>query len=377
MGSKLDKITIEGFKSIRSLTDFKLEDLNIFIGGNGAGKSNFIDMFRMLRAMMELSLPEFKSSNLSTYIEMGGGIDDFLFNGPKVTSELRVELMFGSNGYKFSIAPTADENFLITREARFYSGGSSGWWTMGGGYKTPYLLKEKDEQGAAGRKSVAWYVYQAIDSWRIYHFHDTSKNAPMRRSEIIQDNEYFRFDGANIAPFLMRLREENKSVYSEIVETIRTVTPFFQDFLLKNRKRGEKETVNLSWRQKGSDYPLQPYHFSDGTLRFICLATALLQPNPPSTMIIDEPELGLHPYAITVLAELMQAASKRTQLIVSTQSPSLVDHFEPNDVVVVNRKQGASTFSRLDPDNLKDWLDEYSLGDLWRKNIVAGGPDHE
>jgi len=373
MGSKLDKITIEGFKSIRSIKDFKLKNLNILIGGNGAGKSNFIDMFRMLRAMMELSLPEPKSSNLSTYFEMGGGIDDFLFNGPKVTSELKVQLEFGRNKYKFTIAPTADENFLITEEKNYFAS----WWDICTHSHIPGLLADKDKLGAAGGKSVSWHVYNAIDSWRIYHFHDTSKNAPVRRSEIIQDNEYFRFDGSNIAPFLLGLREEEKGAYTEIVETIRTVTPFFQDFLLKPRKRGEKETVNLSWRQKGSDYPLQPYHFSDGTLRFICLATALLQPDPPSTLIIDEPELGLHPYAITVLAELMHAASKRTQLIVSTQSPALVDHFEPNDVVVVNRKQGASTFSRLNPEDFKDWLDEYSLGDLWRKNIVAGGPNHE
>lgn len=377
MGSKLDTISIEGFKSIQSLKDFKLKNLNILIGGNGAGKSNFIDMFRMLRAMMELSQPETKAANLGAYFTAGGGIDDFLFNGPKETPELRVELTFGKNKYRFAIARTADESFLITNEARYFTGGNAGWWDICTHSQIPGLLKDKDKPGASGGKSISWHVYNSIDSWRIYHFHDTSKNAPVRSSEIIEDNEYFRFDGANIAPFLLSLREENSPAYSEIVETIRTVTPFFQDFILKPRKRGEKETVNLSWRQKGSDYPLQPYHFSDGTLRFICLATALLQPDPPSTMIIDEPELGLHPYAITVLAELMHAASTRTQLIVSTQSPALVDHFEPEDVIVVNRKHGASTFARLNEDDLKGWLDEYSLGDLWRKNIVTGGPDHE
>lgn len=377
MGSKLDKLSIEGFKSIQSLKDFELKDLNILIGGNGAGKSNFIDLFRMLRAMMELSQPETKAANLSAYFDLGGGIDDFLFNGPKETPELNVELTFGMNKYRFAIARTVDESFLITKEERYYTGGSSGWWDICTHSQVPGLLKDADRSGATGRKSVSWYVYKAIDSWRIYHFHDTSKNAPVRSSEIVEDNEYFRFDGANIAPFLLRLRDEKQKTYTEIVETIRTVTPFFQDFLLKAKKRGNKETVNLSWKQKGSDYPLQPYHFSDGTLRFICLATALLQPEPPSTMIIDEPELGLHPYAITVLAELMQSASEKTQLIVSTQSPALIDHFAPDDVVVVNRKKGASTFSRLNPEDLKDWLEDYSLGDLWRRNIVTGGPANE
>jgi len=192
--------------------------------------------------------------------------------------------------------------------------------------------------------------------------------------ETIDDSEYLRFDAANIAPFLYDLKNNEQKVYEQIVDSIRLVTPFFNDFILKPNKN---EKVRLRWRQKGSDYPLKPYHLSDGTLRFICLTTALLQPRPPSTIIIDEPELGLHPYAIEVLAELIQATSKRTQLIISTQSPALVDYFEPEDIVVVNRKNGASVFERLNRGELASWLEDYSLGDLWRKNIVTGGPAHE
>lgn len=155
------------------------------------------------------------------------------------------------------------------------------------------------------------------------------------------------------------------------------VAPFFDDFILEIIKKGEKDTVKLSWKQKASDYPMQPYHFSDGTIRFICLATTLLQPNPPSTVVIDEPELGLHPYAIEILAELIQSAAKKTQLIISTQSPALIDCFSPNDIIVVNRKNGASIFERLDTDTLTSWLEDYSLGELWRKNVVTGGPVRE
>jgi predicted ATPase len=135
--------------------------------------------------------------------------------------------------------------------------------------------------------------------------------------------------------------------------------------------------VNLSWKQKGSDYPMQPYHFSDGTIRFICLATALLQPELPATIVIDEPELGLHPYAIEILAELIQATSQKTQLIISTQSAALVDCFKPENIIVVNRNDGASVFARLQPDKLDSWLEDYSLGELWRKNVLTGGPAHE
>lgn len=371
MTQSLDKITIKGFKSIRALEDFELSNLNVLIGGNGAGKSNFIDFFRMLRAMLELPLPGIASASLKTYIADSGGSDDFLFNGPKVTKQIEVVTRFGKNGYRFKLSPTANETFIIIDEASYYEGGNSGWWEMGSGQTTPELLKEKDKKGTIGKHSIAYFIYTAISSWKIYHFHDTSKLAPMRRYETIDDSDYLRFDASNIAPFLYNLK---KDVYKQIVDTIRLVTPFFDDFILKPNKN---EKVGLLWRQKGSDYPLKPHHLSDGTLRFICLTTALLQPNPPSTIIIDEPELGLHPYAIEILAELIQSTSKKTQLIVSTQSPALVDYFKQEDIIIVNRKKGESVFERLNKHELSSWLKDYSLGDLWRKNIITGGPAHE
>jgi predicted ATPase len=374
MAQSLDKITIRGFKSIRLLEDFELSNLNVLIGGNGAGKSNFIDFFRMLRAMMELPLPGLASASLKTYIADGGGSDDFLFNGPKATEQIEVETRFGPNGYRFKLAPTTDATFIINDEERYYEYGSSGWWDMGSGQTMPELLRDKDRMGAAGGRNVASYVYNSISSWKIYHFHDTSKVAPMRRFETIDDSDYLRFDAANIAPFLYDLKNNERNVYKNIVNTIHLVAPFFDNFILKPNKN---EKVRLRWKQKGSDYPLKPHHLSDGTLRFICLTTALLQPDPPSTIIIDEPELGLHPYAIEILAELMQSTSKKTQLIVSTQSPALVDYFEPENIIVVNRIKGASVFQRLNKRELSSWLEDYSLGDLWRKNIVTGGPTHE
>ena len=318
-------------------------------------------------------MPNLTNSSLQAYVEDGGRSSDFLFRGPKVTHQIEAELHFGENGYRFKLAPTADEDFLINDEARYYEGDRSGWWELGGGYTTPKLLKDKDKPGASGSRSVSAYVYDAIAAWKIYHFHDTSRSSGMRRLESVDDDEYLRFDASNIAPFLYYLRENEEDSYKEIVNTIRLVAPFFQDFILRPRK----EKVRLQWRQKGSDYPLKPFHLSDGTIRFICLTTALLQPKPPSTILIDEPELGLHPYALDVLAELIQASAKRTQLIVSTQSAPLVDSFSPEDVIVVERMDGGSSFKRLSEKYLSDWLQDYSLGDLWRKNIVGGGPANE
>jgi len=374
MADSLDRLTIKGFKSIKQLEDFELKKLNILIGGNGAGKSNLIDFFRMLRAMMELPLPGLGRSSLTSFIADGGGSDDFLYNGPKVTAQIEIETLFGDNGYRFKLAPTVNETFLINDEARYYALGNAGWWDLGSGHAAPFLLSERNQKGVAGKRNVASYVYESISSWKIYHFHDTSKLAPMRRFESVDDNEYLRFDAANIAPFLLRLKEDEPDSYRKIIETIQLAAPFFDDLVLNPNKQ---EKVRLQWRQKGSDYPLKPHHLSDGTIRFICLATALLQPFPPSTIIIDEPELGLHPFALDVLAGLFKDAAERTQLIVSTQSASLLNHFEPEDIVVVDREQGASRFRRLEKESLTEWLCDYALGELWQKNVFDGGPAHE
>jgi len=368
MSNALDKLTIKGFKSIESLDDFELTNLNILIGGNGAGKTNFIDFFRLLHEMID--------GNLNDYIHKSGGISDLLFNGRKVTEKLKFITRFGIRGYRFSIVPGAKEDFSIAKEARYYKGGSSGWWELGdsadGTSRLAREVKDKTPDCKYGKP-----VYDAVTSWQIYHFHDTSKNAPMRHYEIVQDNRKLRFNGANIAPYLLRLKNKYSDLYKEITEAIRLVTPFFDEFILEAEEFGQKQKVNLSWRQKGTDYPMQPYHLSDGSIRFICLVTALLQPHPPAAIIIDEPELGLHPFAINVLAELVQSAAKKTQLIIATQSPAFIDNFSIENIIVVNRKQGASTFKRLEEKDFNVWLENYSVGELWSKNVISGGAVHE
>ena len=366
MTSSLDTLTIRGFKSIKEVIDFELKELNVIIGGNGAGKSNLISFFRMLRALID--------GNLSRYVKDNGGAGDILFNGRKVTATMEFEMRFGSRGFRFKLAPTPGNAFAIEDEARYYS--PSGWWLLGDSEDTSSLMvkevvmKQKDAPYSKP-------VYDAISSWQIYHFHDTSSTAAMRNYEIVQDSKVLRSDAANIAPFLLKLKQKHPKEYQDILNAIRLVAPFFENFILEPQESGAKKEVNLSWTQKGSDYPMQPYHLSDGSIRFICLATALLQPNPPATIIIDEPELGLHPAAIAILAELIQVAAKQTQVIVATQSPALIDQFGIEDIVVVNRENGASTFKRLKEQDFTEWLKSYSVGELWTKNVIAGGAVYE
>lgn len=360
---RLDAITIKGFKSIRALENFALRRRNILIGGNGAGKSNFMDFFRLLRAMCGFSLPGLPVSGLKNYVQLNGGSEALLHCGSKRTPSVHFSLSLNDHKYTVDLHPTVEENFLLSY--------------------AQFLPEDQENSSCHASETLASpslnavpfsELYQAIASWNIYHFHDTSHLSPMRRSADMADTAYLRPDGENLAPFLRALSKNEPRSYRRIVRAIRLVAPFFEDFLFTAPL---EDKVRLDWKQKNSDYPMKPYHFSDGTLRYIALATALLQPQPPSLILIDEPELGLHPQALPLLAEMVKAVPETTQIILATQSAALVDYFAPEDVVVVNRREGASVFERLDPEACERWLQDYSLGTLWRKNVIDGGPRHE
>jgi predicted ATPase len=367
VGRPIDKITLKGFRSIESLEDFELKSLNVLIGANGAGKSNFVEFFRMLRAVAD--------EGFQNYILESGGSDGFLYLGPKVTKEITYRLDFGENWLSHILQPTATGSIIISKETTGYKSSSDSH----SGLLESQLKARKDEKSSRNPswRGVGHYIYESVSRWTVYHFHDTSPLAPMRRDQALQDSGRLRHDASNIAAFLLTLKEEDKEIYDVVRDTIRLIAPFFDDFLLRTQKKGKSEQVRLEWQQKGSDFPFQPNQLSDGTMRFICLATALLQPNPPATVVIDEPELGLHPYAITILADLIKAAAGRTQVVISTQSPTLLDHFDPAEIIVVNRQKGQSTFERLGEEDLNEWLDDYSVGELWQKNVVRGGPRSE
>jgi predicted ATPase len=291
-----------------------------------------------------------------------------------------VHLEFGWNQYRFTFQPTVAGEMMIWEEGVLYTGGQyrSDWHIYGGGVKESRLPTWKDRKSNWDNNylSAEGHVYQSVSSWMVYHFHDTSSTAPMRRDCSARDFRELRPDAGNIAAFLLKMKQEQGARYQRIRETVQLIAPFFNDFVLEPQTKGESELVRLEWRQQGSTFPFQPWQFSDGTIRFICLATALLQPKPPSTVVIDEPELGLHPYALEVLAQLLKESAQRTQLIVSTQSAPLLNQFEPQQVVVVERLEGASQFRRLEAEPLTEWLKEYALGDLLQKNVIEAGPTH-
>jgi len=372
MGETINKLTIEGFKSIRKLEDFTFRSLNVLIGANGTGKSNFVVFFRLLKEIVEQRLQ-------LAIRTTEGGADACLYLGPKVTQQFSSELSFGRNGYSFSLKPTTDNQFVFADERTVFRGDFAAAresQSLGSGHAEAKLKALKDEPGKRGaRRGVPHYVYEAISSWVVYHFHDTSLTAGVRRQRPINDNELLRPDADNLAAFLYRIREEYPSDYAEIRNAVRLAAPFFDDFKLRPVP-ASPDLIQLEWLQQGSDYPFLANQLSDGTLRFICLATALLQPARPATMLFDEPELGLHPYALTLLGNLFKQAAVQ-QVIISTQSAPLLNEFAPEDVVVVERHQGESHFQRLAEGELSVWLQEYSLGELWQKNVLGGRPGSE
>lgn len=363
----LDHITIKGFKSIALLDRLQLNPINVLIGPNGSGKSNFIEVFSFLHAIRE--------GRLQDYVTAAGGAERLLHFGSKTTPEIEFHLFFLDevNQYKLKLSPTEDDSLFPSLESVYY-------WKKD--YPEPYseVLVPRERRREAGisdpevTRTAAW-VRGRLGGWRVYHFHDTSSSSPMRKTAKVDDNRFLRFNGSNLAAFLYYLRGTHSDSYGLVQRTVQRVAPFFDDFRLQPLQRNP-DSIKLEWRHKRSDEYYDASSLSDGTLRFIVLATLFLQPERyrPSVILVDEPELGLHPYAIGMLASLVRQASTKTQVIISTQSSLLLDHFQPEDVLVANRVDGATQLTRTDPERLAGWLEDYSLGQLWEKNELGGRP---
>jgi predicted ATPase len=367
----LDAIMIRGFRSIASIEELELRPLNVLIGANGSGKSNFLEVFKFLR--------EIREGRLQDYVAKQGGANNILHFGEELTSQLELGLTFAvdddelKNTYYLALGPTADDRFYAVEEI-------AGLWhppTHPGPYEERFLPGGGREAGISDpdlTKTAGWVRFR-LGLWTTYHFHDTSANAPLRKTAHLNDNRSLRPDGANLAAFLYLLRERHPESYRSIRRLIQRITPFFDDFLLEPLAL-RPDSIRLEWRHKGSDKHFDVASLSDGTLRFIALATLLLQPKElrPRIILIDEPELGLHPAAITMLGSLVRMASNDSQVILSTQSSLFLDEFAPQDVLVAERVGMTTELRRLDPEPLQAWLEDYSLGQLWEKNELGGRP---
>lgn len=343
----IERIIIENFKSIRKL-DLELKPINILVGANGAGKSNFISFF------------ELASNTVGTkFSDANYDIDKLLHFGRKKSSQINGEITFDKIAtLKFTVSPRPNSNYANSK----FGFVSNNQIVINTELKNPW-----DEKFFEATSSDSKHL-------NVYHFEDTSDTSPLKKLSRLSDNRHLRRNGENLPSFLYYLQERHPKEFESIESQISSVAPFFDSFDLYPDRLNETQ-IELRWLEKGSDAYFNAYDLSDGTLRFIALATLLLQPDLPKTIIIDEPELGLHPFAINKLAAMMkQAAAKGSQVIVSTQSTDLISNFEPEDIITVDREDDQSVFRRLDSDELKDWLEDYTLGELWNKNVIGARP---
>ncbi|MCP4352855.1 MAG: AAA family ATPase [Desulfobacterales bacterium] len=357
------RIKIKGYKSIKE-SDLNLNRLNVLIGANGAGKSNFVSLFELLYQIIE--------DNLELFVPASGGADSFLHSGRKITPEICIRIYFDEIGWLCRFMPGADDKLVFSEETCFSFAKDSGIsceQKLGQGHKQTKLYEQAgDFTGKAAR-----HIVSSVSNWGIYHFHDTGSSAKVKLTNRIDDNRKLHPDASNLAAYLYYLKEVHSGCYQNIVDAVRMAAPFFDTFSLSPYRLNPNH-IKLEWKEKGCASYFDGAALSDGTLRFISLATLLLQPELPSIILIDEPELGLHPYAIKLLSAFLKSASEKSQVIVCTQSVTLVNQFAPSDIVIAGREEGETVFNRPDEEKLSSWLEDYSLGELWEKNVIGGRP---
>jgi len=353
----MDYIQIKGYKSIKEAR-IDLAPINILIGANGSGKSNFISFFDFLNRLY--------NRNLKEYIALKGGENKLLHKGKKITDEISFKMEFdnGVNGYSAKLKSAAN-GFVFIEENLIFK-------------RNPKDINIPDSEARINLTDNyrAKYVKKYLEGLRKYHFHDTSINSPFSLySNILNDIYYLYASGMNISAYLYDINHTNKIVYNMIIKNIQSVAPYFSDFFFAPNNNND---IRLQWKDKYSDVVYGANDLSDGTLRFIALSVLFLQPKLPDTIIIDEPELGLHPSAITKLAAMIKSvADKGCQVIIATQSTDLISYFTPEDIITVDQIDGETKFNRLSSEKLNKWLEDYTIDDLWKRNIIIGGqPNH-
>lgn len=377
MKLKLNEISLTGYKSIGSEQTIPInDDVTVLIGANGVGKSNIISFFQMLGYVV--------SGAMQQYVAEHGFANSFLHYGAKQTESLYAKLLFSDdknkNEYRFRLSYAVGDRLIFTEETLKFQASQC---------ETPFVLTmdvgKKESQikdnlmpNMPHKKSVSVFYY-LLKGCQYFQFHDTSIEAKIRNNGYIRDDKYLRADAGNLAAFLygIKTKKGGEPYYQRIIRYIQQIFPQFGDFVMQPTRQNDNY-INLDWREKDSDFIMGAHQISDGALRFMALATLLLQPTDtmPSIIVLDEPELGLHPTAIDILVGMIKKASANAQIVVATQSPRLIDQFSADKIVVVerNNKEKTSTFKKLDEEKLKDWLENYSTSELWDKNVIGGRP---
>jgi predicted ATPase len=378
---KIKRIKIHGFKSLKEI-DFELRPLNVLIGPNNGGKTNFLDFFAFLS--------EAAHEQLQDAIARRGGFHSLVFAGyadpknQKLFWEIQCETPIVENpriSYKTTLTSTlsfppgtkVEEESLGGQDLGVRKRPFSDLEKILAGHKILEKPKLKEEElviAQEPKELVEFMFRDYMRSWTIYEF-STAENSPLRREQSLKADIRISPTGDNLASVLHNLREQGqyREAYNEIIKTLKAAFPAFKD--LHFPSGGGEGKIIIRW-EEGFRRDFSANVLSDGVLKFLCLATLLLSSDPPDIICIDEPEIGLHPGLIGLVAEMLVAASEKTQLIVATHSPQLITHLKPEDVVVVERENGATVLKRLPAEQLQSWLRDFTLGELWLTGVIGG-----
>ena len=385
---RLREIEIAGYRSFKQAR-VPLRSMNLLLGGNSAGKSNLLSVFTLLYEASEGRLQE--------YVARQGGASRLLRHGAKTTSRIELRLHFDCQSeeagppqdliYSLELTATEGDRLMVSKESMEGSAlgpdfDNTKMWPVRYSPELALAINTKLDEwmvaltlsGEPSPHGCRLAVLGFLKTCRVYHINDTSPLARVRQTAEVADNRFLRQDGSNLPAMLYLLLLRHRAHYNRIVSTLQLMMPQLHDFILEP-ERLNPSSIQLRFRERGSDRDLYVSQLSDGMLRFACLATLLLQPELPPLLLIDEPELGLHPAAIELLCALLSSAAQKTQVLVATQSVLMVDGQEdPENILVTERDpSGATLARRLDAAALQSWLQEYSLGDLWLKNVPGFG----
>lgn len=372
---RIESVRVRGFRSLADVELSNLQNATVLIGANGSGKSNFIRFFEMMSWML-------RSRRLGEFVERYGGADDQLYGGNSVTPRMEGELALrtdeGRNDYRFALSYAHPDRFMFTEEAYRFSpdrhATDPDWKHITGGHREAAIVDVAQASSSVGPNPVtARVIVHLLRACQVFQFHDTSYTSSFKKRWDAEDNDHLRTHGGNLAAVLHRLEEEDVKRFDLICQHVRRVLPVFDRFQV-DESYGK---VSLRWKASGTDKTFGAHLTSDGSLRFFALVTLLNLPPEmlPDVLLLDEPELGLHPAAIALVGSMIKSLAKDRQIIVATQSPLLVDAFALEDIVVLELRDGRTTFRRPDREGYRRWLDEgFMPGEMWQKNLIGGRP---
>lgn len=376
---KVESVRIRGFRSLADIELSGMPQAAVLIGANGAGKSNFVRFFEMLGWMLRLR-------RLGEFVERHGGAGDQLFGGSKVTPRIDARIRLGSRApwsdYRFTLDHAPPDRLFFSDEGiRYGDDGFSderGWQSIESGHREAVVLRAMQIGVSDAAAPAVSLIRWLLGGCAVYQFHDTSHGSPIKTGWEAEDSYRLRPDGGNLGAVLHRLERDDARRFDLICRQVGRVLPAFDRFVTEE----SAGKVLLRWKAKGADRTFGPHLTSDGSLRFFALATLLNLPQKmlPRVILLDEPELGLHPAAVDLIGAMIKARARERQIIAATQSPLLVDAFGLDEFFVLDMSpDGRTGIRRLDPDDYRQWLDEdyaakLTTGELWQKNLFGDSP---